>query len=152
MKSKIDILTDMYNDGLIDEETALKQIQQIISAGLFNSPNTSVSIKNLSINDKPINTNTGGAIINKPSLKSKKKRKSSEKECIATPKPITAENIDKYIKTFFDKHPEVIENYLKENLRIDFKKVTTNAGDSRWALALFIKDKPFSQSTLCLNI
>ena len=142
MKSKIDILTDMYNDGLIDEETALKQIQQIISSGLFNIPkNTSVSINNLSINDKPINTNTGGAIIKKPSLKSKKKRKSQEKECIATPKPITAVNIDKYIET-----------YLKENLKIDFRKVTTTMGDVRWALTLFIKDKPFSQSTLCLHI
>ena len=139
MKSKIDILTDMYNDGLISEEEALRQIQQIISGGLFNSPNTSVNINNLSINNKPIKT--GGAIINKPSLKSKKKRKSKEKECIATPKPITAVNIDKYIET-----------YLKENLKIDFRKVTTTMGDTRWALTLFIKDKPFSQSTLCLHI
>ena len=40
----------------------------------------------------------------------------------------------------------------KENLKIDFKKATTNTGDTRWALALFLKDKAFSSSTLGLNI
>jgi len=137
--ANIDILSNMWKDGLIDEETALKQIQKIITDGLFNSPNTSVSINNLSINNESIKN--GGAIIKKPSLKSKKKRKSKKKECEATPKPITAVNIDKYIET-----------YLKENLKIDFRKVTTTLGDTRWALTLFIKDKPFSRSTLCLNI
>ena len=132
-------ITNMYNNDVIDEAEALKQIQKIISEGLFKSPNTSVSINNLSINNKSIKT--GGAIIEKPSLKSKKKRKSKENECVATPKPINAVNINEYI-----------EKYLKENLKIDFKKVTTTMGDARWALTLFIKDKPFAHSTLCLNI
>lgn len=140
MDGNIDLLTNMWKNGLVDEEEALRQIQKIISDGLFNTAkNASVSINNLSINNKPVKT--GGAIIKKPSLKSKKKRKSKEKECIATPKPITAVNIDKYIET-----------YLKENLKIDFRKVTTTTGDTRWALTLFIKDKPFSQSTLCLHL
>lgn len=88
--------------------------------------------------------------ITKPvkNFKSNKKRKADDKNIIS----ITDKNINIFIEKYLNNHPEIIENYLKENLKIDFKKATTNTGDTRWALALFLKDKVFSSSTLGLNI
>ena len=88
--------------------------------------------------------------ITKPvkNFKSNKKRKADDKNIIS----ITDKNINIFIEKYLNNHPEIIENYLKENLKIDFKKATTNTGDTRWALALFFKDKAFSSSTLGLNI
>lgn len=88
--------------------------------------------------------------ITKPvkNFKSNKKRKADDKNIIS----ITDKNINIFIEKYLNSHPEIIENYLKENLKIDFKKATTNTGDTRWALALFLKDKVFSSSTLGLNI
>ena len=89
--------------------------------------------------------------ITKPvkNFKSNKKRKADDNKNIT---PITDKNINIFIEKYLNSHPEIIENYLKENLKIDFKKATTNTGDTRWALALFLKDKVFSSSTLGLNI
>ena len=89
--------------------------------------------------------------ITKPvkNFKSNKKRKADDNKNIT---PITDKNINIFIEKYLNSHPEIIENYLKENLKIDFKKATTNTGDTRWALALFLKDKAFSSSTLGLNI
>ena len=89
--------------------------------------------------------------ITKPvkNLKSNKKRKIDADKNITQ---ITDKNINIFIEKYLNNHPEIIENYLKENLKIDFKKATTNTGDTRWALALFLKDKAFSSSTLGLNI
>ena len=81
-------------------------------------------------------------------FKSNKKRKADDKNIIS----ITDKNINIFIEKYLNNHPEIIENYLKENLKIDFKKATTNTGDTRWALALFLKDKVFSSSTFGLNI
>ena len=81
-------------------------------------------------------------------FKSNKKRKADDKNIIS----ITDKNINIFIEKYLNNHPEIIENYLKENLKIDFKKATTNTGDTRWALALFLKDKVCSSSTLGLNI
>ena len=88
--------------------------------------------------------------ITKPvkNFKSNKKRKADDKNIIS----ITDKNINIFIEKYLNSHPEIIENYLKENLKIDFKKATTNTGDTRWALALFLKDKVFSSSTLGLNV
>lgn len=82
-------------------------------------------------------------------FKSNKKRKADDNKNIT---PITDKNINIFIEKYLNSHLEIIENYLKENLKIDFKKATTNTGDTRWALALFLKDKVFSSSTLGLNI
>ena len=89
--------------------------------------------------------------VTKPikNFKSNKKRKADDNKNIT---PITDKNINIFIEKYLNSHPEIIENYLKENLKIDFKKATTNTGDTRWALALFLKDKVFSSSTLGLNI
>lgn len=127
----IDELKSMWEGGYISEENALKSIQTIISTMVNENIKKSSVIKDTS----------------KVSFKSIKKRKSNKSSSV-----ITKDNIGEYIKAYIESHPEIIESYIKNNLRIDFKKVTTMGGDNRFALALFDKGKPISTSTLCLNL
>lgn len=156
MTSGITELENLFKNGLMSEDECLWTIKNIISNGSIRQ-----SVRNPIIytnKNKNIVPETEKSVIKHKekeitksikNLKSNKKRKATINKNIT---PITDKNINIFIEKYLKNHPEIIENYLKENLRIDFKKVTTNVGDARWALALFLKDKAFSSSTLGLNI
>ncbi len=158
MTSGITELENLFRNGLMSETECLRAIKNIISNGqnwwtggspmMYTDKNKIYSIVPEVV--KPVEEHKEKEIT-KPvkNLKSNKKRKAAVNKNIT---PITDKNINIFIEKYLKNHPEIIENYLKENLRIDFKKVTTNVGDARWALALFLKDKAFSSSTLGLNI
>ena len=159
MTSGITELENLFKNDLMSEADCLQAIKNIISNGstwwTAGSPMIYTTDKNkiysiVPETVKPVEEHKEKEIT-KPvkNLKSNKKRKAAVNKNIT---PITDKNINIFIEKYLRNHPEIIENYLKENLRIDFKKATTNAGDTRWALALFLKDKAFSSSTLGLNI
>lgn len=158
MTNGITEIENLFKNGLMSEADCLRAIKNIISNGstwwtagspmIYTDNNKRYSIVQETV--KPEEEHKEKEIT-KPvkNLKSNKKRKAAVNKNIT---PITDKNINIFIEKYLRNHPEIIENYLKENLRIDFKKVTTNVGDARWALALFLKDKAFSSSTLGLNI
>lgn len=158
MTNGITEFENLFRNGLMSEAECLQAIKNIISNGqnwwtagspmMYTDKNKRYSIVPEVV--KPAEEHKEKETT-KPvkNLKSNKKRKTTVNKNIT---PITDKNINIFIEKYLKNHPEIIENYLKENLRIDFKKATTTGGDTRWALALFLKDKAFSSSTLGLNI
>ncbi len=158
MTSGITELENLFKNGLMSEDECLQAIKNIISNGttwlntgspmIYTDKNKIYSIvpETTKIVEEHKEKEIAKPVKN---LKSNKKRKAVINKDIT---PITDKNINIFIEKYLRNHPEIIENYLKENLRIDFKKATTSNGDARWALALFLKDKAFSSSTLGLNI
>ena len=102
------------------------------------------SIKN--VND--INKEQKENIIEENNIKITKKQKKKVDNII------TPENINKYIEKYINSHPEFIENYIVNNLKLDFKKVENKNqfGLPRFCIALYLKNKLFAKSDFCISL
>lgn len=106
------------------------------------------SIKNVNNINKEQKEN----IIEEKNIKITKKQKKKVDNAI------TPENIDKYIEKYINSHPEFIENYIINNLKVDFKKIENNCdsdnhfGLPRFCIALYLKNKLFTKSNFCISL
>ena len=140
LSSVVDNLTDMFKNNVIDESTVLSALKSVLYTDPYNTSKV-LYIDPTASNKNHINS------IKSQNLKSNKKRKLQKIDS----RNITPENIDIYIESFLRKHPEIIKDYLKKNLRVDWAECKTNYG-SRWTLALYDNGEKISQSTLGLNL
>lgn len=140
MTSSSNLLSEI--DTLVTE--ILKTMPTIGKQGSYSQYKE--SIKNVNNINKEQKEN----IIEEKNVKTTKKQKKKVDNII------TPENIDKYIEKYINSHPEFIENYIVNNLKIDFKKIEdkrdNHFGLPRFCIALYLKNKLFAKSNFYISL
>lgn len=131
-------------------------INQLFINGVINEDYARNAMVAQHVNDLKNNSirfNSEGSVkANNPSI-SRKSNKQKKNKKLPT---IDAKIIEEYIKEHPQIYNEIIENYLKYNLKIDFKPVSRSAdrfnSSQAYRLALFNGKNLISESALALNI
>lgn len=130
-------IQNMYKSNLMSEDECLKTLKNIINRGVIQNVNHKINYEY----EREIKSPQ----FNMPLKKSNKIKKQKsiikeEKKNIQTPQ-ISDNDIQK-----------LIHDYIKKNIKIDFRPVTTDLGDKRWAISLYDKDEIISTSTMALSL
>lgn len=153
-------INEMFRKGYISEDEAFNRLHKIYSKDMYideqdrriyfnDRPNISTYVSDGPSVSTPVPMVDPSPIDKKKSFKKSNKQRKNK---VNNENNITDKNIDLYIEKYLKKHPEIVGDYIKKNIKIDFQKVTTTNGEPRFALALFDDGKLISRSTLGLNI
>lgn len=126
---------------LIDK---LIQESMLMNGGTYQNGNTTITIPSITVEN---------SMASKKTKKSNNNRKSLKKKKVAKVNPADIEFI---IEQYLKLHPEIldeyIKNYLKKNIKVDWKSMDTNYHGRRYALAVYDNGELISRSDMCLTI